>query len=111
MFILQEEIDAEVKNLLSLKAQYKELTGEDPTPAPASSGKKDKSAKQETKPDSKKANEKKQSKPKDGEGEQKKKEEQQSPKEADSKCGQKDATCESASAEAAASRELKKVTR
>lgn len=103
VFILQEEIDAEVKILLSLKAQYKELTGEDPTPAPASSGKKDKSAKQETKPDNKKANEKKQSKPKDGEVEQKKKEEQQCPKE--------DTTSESASAEAAASRELKKVTR
>jgi len=104
VFVLQEETDAEVKILLGLKSQYKELTGEDPTPAPASSGKKGKSTKQETKPDTKKVTEKK---PKDGETEQKGKVEQQAPKEVE----QKDATSDLASAEGASSRELKKVTR
>jgi len=51
----QDQVDAEVKVLLGLKAKYKELTGEDL--APAGKGKKDK--KKEAKPQEKKPKEQK----------------------------------------------------
>ena len=43
--VLQAEIEAAVATLLSLKAQYKSLTGVDPTPSGGGSSKKDKKKK------------------------------------------------------------------
>lgn len=53
----QDQVEVEVKTLLSLKAQYKELTGEDATP----SGKSKKEKKKESKPQENKPKENKKS--------------------------------------------------
>ena len=56
---LQDEIEKEVQTLLSLKSQYKELTGEDLAGGGGRKDKKDKKANKENKPQPQKKEEKK----------------------------------------------------
>lgn len=53
-YVMQDEIDREVQTLLSLKKQYKDLTGEDLAGGGGRKDKKDKKANKENKPEGKK---------------------------------------------------------